>query len=113
MVFCHRHTGLLDRTYVTTHNYGMSSSKHRTSFALDDETIRLLRHLAVQWRVSQAEAVRRAVRQAAEADRSDAVGLKLRLENYRRAGRITAEAAEAYLSALDIDRAAWERSGQS
>jgi hypothetical protein len=84
-------------------------AKQRTSFALDGETIRVLQELAERWRVSQAEVVRRAVRAAAEADRSDSVGLTDRLARYRDAGRMTAEAAEAYLGQLAGDRAGWER----
>ena len=45
-------------------NDGMAVMTHRTTFALDKETIRRLKRLAARWRVSQAEVVRRAVAQA-------------------------------------------------
>ena len=91
----------------------MSSSKHRTSFALDSDTIRLLQSLAERWRVSQAEVVRRAVRTAAQIDTSDSDGLEQRLTRYRAAGRLTAEAAEDYLGDLSVDRGAWQRGTDS
>ena len=87
----------------------MAIAKQRTSFALDGETIRLLQALANRWQVSQAEVVRRAVRLASEADRSDAEGLIARLDDYRAAGRLTAEEAEAYLGVVAADRASWDR----
>ena len=89
----------------------MVSAKHRTSFALDQETIRLIQHLAAQWHVSQAEVVRRAVRVTAERERSSAVELQERLSNYQDAGWITAETADRYLSEISADRAGWERGG--
>jgi len=88
-------------------------AKQRTSFALDEETIRLLQHLAGQWRVSQAEVVRRAVRLAVEQDWTDTVYIRQRLAEYQDAGRITAEAADEYLGDVAADRAGWERGGAS
>ena len=69
----------------------------------------MLQALANRWQVSQAEVVRRAVRLASEADRSDAEGLIARLDDYRAAGRLTAEEAEAYLGAVAEGRASWDR----
>lgn len=104
---------LLDNQGVTTHNYGMSYSKQRTSFALDPETMKRLQLLAGRWGVSQAEVVRRSVRQAADADRSDSEGLVARLAAYQHGGRLVAEEADAYLRQVDADRRSWERGGGS
>ncbi|MFT5497247.1 MAG: hypothetical protein ACI9TH_002653 [Kiritimatiellia bacterium] len=49
---------------------GMKSMTHRTTFALDQETAKRLKRLAV-WQVSQAEVVRRAVALAEQADASE------------------------------------------
>lgn len=87
----------------------MSLSKQRTSFALDGETIRLLQRLSGQWNVSQAEVVRRAVRLAAEKERSDPGRLLERLTEYRNQGRIEPEEAERYLGEVAAERAGWER----
>jgi hypothetical protein len=48
----------------------MKSMTHRTTFALDQETAKRLKRLAV-WQVSQAEVVRRAVALAEQADASE------------------------------------------
>lgn len=103
----------LDSRVVTTHNYGMYQSKQRTSFALDPETIARLQVLAGRWGVSQAEVVRRSVRQAAEAERSDSEGLVARLADYQHGGAVVAEEADAYLRQVDADRRSWERGGGS
>lgn len=89
----------------------MVTAKHRTSFALDEETIRRIQHLAAQWHVSQAEVVRRAVRMTAEGERSDADQLRERLTSYQEAGRMTAETADQYLAEVSADRAGWKRGG--
>lgn len=101
----------LDSNNVTTHNYGMVSTKHRTSFALDEETMRLIQQLASQWGVSQAEVVRRAVRMTADAQRSNVYQLRERLRDYQEAGGMTAETADQYLNEVSADRAGWERGG--
>ena len=91
------------------HNYVMSMTKHRTSFALDEATADLLRRLARRWDVSQAEVIRRAVKLAA--DRSDAVGddIRERLRSYRASGRIDRKQADEYLRTIDEDRSRWRR----
>ena len=87
----------------------MASAKYRTSFALDEETIRTLQNLAARWRVSQAEVVRRAVRYAAAEEQTDADRLQQRLAEYREAGKITPEDADRYLGQVAAERAGWER----
>ena len=91
----------------------MVTTKHRTSFALDEETIRRIQQLAAQWHVSQAEVVRRAVRMTVEGERSDADQLRERLNRYQESGRMTAETADQYLVEVSADRAGWERGGGS
>lgn len=46
---------------------GMKRMIHRTTFALDSETLGRLRRLSKAWRVSQAAVVRRAIAAADEA----------------------------------------------
>lgn len=48
----------------------MSRMSVRSTYSLDVETARLIRELAVDWQVSQAEVVRRAVRLAADSRES-------------------------------------------
>ena len=85
----------------------METAKHRTSFALDSSTSDRIRRLARQWNVSQAEVVRRAVRLAAEKAIVEGGSVQERLLAYRKSGRITSEAADAYLEQVSEDRADW------
>ncbi|MBC7944183.1 MAG: ribbon-helix-helix protein, CopG family [Burkholderiales bacterium] len=48
----------------------MATMNVRTTFALDEETSRTIKELAVAWGVSQAEAVRRAVRLVKEREQT-------------------------------------------
>jgi predicted transcriptional regulator len=87
----------------------MAVMEHRTTFTLDETTIRRLKELAQRWRVSQAEVVRRAVAQA-EADFYRARGaLGERLRGYQAAGTLGAAAANRYLEEVAEQRADWGR----
>jgi predicted transcriptional regulator len=87
----------------------MATMTRRTSFALDEGTIRRLKRLAQQWRVSQAEVLRRAIRDAAEKaeDRGDPVA---RLRAFHARGGLAAATARVYLREVDRDRSQWRRS---
>ena len=54
----------IDKCEVMVCNNGMATMIHRTTFALDSDTVRRLKKLASRWQVSQAEVVRRALSQA-------------------------------------------------
>lgn len=85
---------------------GMSAMKYRTTFALDDKTIRRLKLLALRWRVSQAEVVRRAVAQAeAQPEISDPVTM---LRHLQESGEgLDPKRAESYLAQVYADRKRW------
>ena len=87
----------------------MQIAKHRTSFALDEDTIDRLRRLARRWRVSQAEVVRRAVRIAEDHANDQAHSVAERLDAYRAARRLNAAEADRYLDQVSHDRADWTR----
>ncbi len=89
----------------------MNSMIHRTTFALDRETVNRMKRLAALWQVSQAEVVRRAVAGAAAAVKSvrpDPAEALRRL--HESGGGLSAEAAERYLAEVREDRRAWRRS---
>jgi predicted transcriptional regulator len=87
----------------------MSIMEHRTTFALDAETIRRLKKLAAAWHVSQAEVVRRALeRTEAECDATGDLPLR-RLGEYHRQGGLAAEEAAKYLSEVSEQRSDWGR----
>ena len=46
---------------------GMPIMVHRTTFSLDEATVSRIRQLAAQWKVSQAEVIRRVVASAESA----------------------------------------------
>jgi hypothetical protein len=79
---------------------------HRTSFALDDETIRKMRALARRWRVSQAEVVRRAISEAADRAEEDPIR---RLREFHSRGGLAADVADGYMAEVRGGRAGWRR----
>ena len=89
-------------------NDGMATMTHRTTFALDGETIRRLKRLAARWQVSQAEVVRRAVAQAEsqpEPQTTDPVAI---LHQLLEAGHgLDPKKAESYLAQVYVDRKRW------
>ncbi|HEX6565463.1 MAG TPA: ribbon-helix-helix protein, CopG family [Chthoniobacterales bacterium] len=80
---------------------------HRTTFALDAETIRRLKRLPARWQVSQAEVVRRAVTEAEarpDPDSSDPVAM---LREMQESDPLDAKEAEIYLAQVYKDRRRW------
>jgi hypothetical protein len=87
----------------------MIQAKHRTSFALDEMTLRRLRQLSRTWDVSQAEAVRRAVEMTFDHVQAQAGEVRERLVEYRAAGHVAPDEADTYLGEVAEDRADWGR----
>lgn len=86
---------------------GMAAMSHRTTFALDSDTVRRLKKLALRWQVSQAEVVRRAVSQAdlvLDTQPRDALAW---LKSFHAASMLDAAAADAYLARTRADRKRW------
>lgn len=85
----------------------MAIMTHRTTFALDAETVRRLKRLAARWQVSQAEVVRRAVAEAEtrpEPQNSDPITL---LRQMQESEPLDPQKAEAYLAQAYQDRKRW------
>ena len=80
---------------------------HRTTFTLDDDTVRRLRNLALRWQVSQAEVVRRALSQAESTPDTQPPDVLDRLKNYHAAGTLDASRADAYVALARADRKRW------
>jgi hypothetical protein len=87
----------------------MAIMEHRTTFALDEATIRKMNRLAGKWRVSQAEVVRRAIGQADANDERGTGSRVVRLRTYHLQGGMSAEAADSYLEETAESRADWGR----
>ena len=82
--------------------------KHRTTFALDEATANRLKRLAAQWRVSQAEVVRRSVAQAENAvapEIPDPVAMLQEL--FAKGGGLDPAKADSYIMEVYEDRKQW------
>jgi hypothetical protein len=55
----------------------MATTMVKTTYALDEQTVRTLEAMARQWRVSKSEALRRAIRSAAATQLVEASGAAL------------------------------------
>jgi len=80
---------------------------HRTTFALDSDTVRRLKKLALRWQVSQAEVVRRALTQVENLPETQRPDVLARLKNYHAAATLDATKADAYLAQARADRERW------
>lgn len=97
---------MIDGERLMLLHYGMTTMKHRTSFALDELTARRLKTLASRWNVSQAEVVRRSVASAERA--SDPVAQLRRL--HESDGGMDPERARQWISEIREDRKHWRLS---
>jgi len=73
----------------------MASTIVRTTYALDVETVRALERMARRWKVSKSEALRRAVRAAAEAEGRGSDALEA-LDALQRSLQLTPRSAQAW-----------------
>lgn len=80
---------------------------HRTTFALDGDTMLRLKKLASRWQVSQAEVVRRALSQAEKLPDTQRLDVLSRLKNYHAASKLNSAEADAYLAQTRSDRKRW------
>ena len=88
--------------------YGMAIMTHRTTFALDEQSIQRLKHLSSRWQVSQAEVIRRSLEQAEQNVRqtkTDPVSLLKQL--HADGSGLLAEDAARYMSEVRSDRKKW------
>ena len=100
----------LDGVIIMVHNDGMAIMMHRTTFSLDELTIKRVKKLSLRWRVSQAEAVRRALEQV---DQKIEQGDQARIDcllGFHKKGGLNRAKAEKYLEEVAENRADWGRS---
>ena len=88
-------------------NDGMATMTHRTTFALDSDTMSRLKKLALRWQVSQAEVVRRALSQAESLPGTQALDMLDRLKSYHAASTLDVSEADVYLARTRADRKRW------
>ena len=81
----------------------MAVTTIKSTYSLDVETVRTLESLARRWNVSKTEVLRRAIRAAAEGEKSQRVSKKLEaLDRW-----------QASLKSQRIDFAAWEQEART
>jgi hypothetical protein len=83
---------------------------HRTSFALDEGTAQRIKRLAAQWKVSQAEVVRRAVGRAEDAGQMPKPDPLALLKAYHAKGGLDKARADQWIKEIDQDRKRWRAS---
>ena len=88
----------------------MATMTHRTTFALDGDTMLRLKKLASRWQVSQAEVVRRALSQAERLPDTQRLDVLARLKSYHAASKLGSSEADTYLAQARSDRKRWRGS---
>ena len=84
---------------------GMATMTHRTTFSLDDVTVTRIRRLAAQWKVSQAEVIRRVVASVDATATPDPLAMLEAL--HRSGGGLSSARATSYLAEVHEGRKAW------
>ena len=86
----------------------MASSKIKSTYSLDVETVRHLEGMARRWNVSKSEALRRAILAAAEMEVPDEAAL-LALDQLQQSMNLTEEQSAAWTKRIRAERAAGGR----
>jgi hypothetical protein len=84
----------------------MAIPKIKATYALDPETVRALERMARRWKVSKSEALRRAIRAAAEQETTEAEVALAALDRMQRLLDLTPAAARRWASAASEERRA-------
>jgi len=84
---------------------GMANMVHRTTFSLDQTTVARIRRLAAEWKVSQAEVIRRVVASTDAATKLDPLAMLDAL--HQSGGGLSSAKAESYLTAVHEGRKDW------
>lgn len=84
----------------------MATPTRRSTYALDAETVQTLERMAQQWKVSKSEALRRAIRAAAEPPPPKAHDALEALEQLQRSLKLTPAGARTWARAARTERRA-------
>ena len=77
----------------------MAASESRTTYALDEETVRRLAHLARRWNMSPSDALKQAIQAADSDDKRIAA-----LDALQASMKLSPEAAESWASQVRDER---------
>ena len=89
----------------------MAIPKVKSTYSLDEETVRILDGLARRWKVSKSEALRRAIHGAAAKNPLGRGPLRLLVEAHR-SMRLSSRAATAWLKRIGEERRSSSRKGE-
>lgn len=78
----------------------------KSTYALDVETVRTLEEVARRWKVSKSEALRRAIRAAAQEGRREAPDAVAALETLQQSLKLTSARARAWARRVRAERRA-------
>ena len=93
--------------YAYAHNHGMATTTIRSTYALDVDTVRALERMAQRWKVSKSEALRRAIRAAAQENPLPATDALRALDQLQRSLKLTPAKAQAWARNVRAERRAW------
>jgi hypothetical protein len=91
---------MLDVIFIMVFSYGMAKMNQRTTFSLDEITLKRIKSLATRWSVSQAEVVRRAIDLTVQQDAGVSESLITRLSALQAETVMLEKDAAAYLNQL-------------
>ncbi len=84
----------------------MATTTVKSTYSLDVETVRALERMALRWRVSKSEALRRAIRTAADRAAEQAPDGLVALDQLQRSLALDARAAERWEAEIRRERRA-------
>jgi predicted transcriptional regulator len=84
--------------------FGMAITTIKTTYALDVPTVRALDEMARLWKVSKSEALRRAIRAAAQRETGHADETLAALDGLQRALHLTPSSARAWSARVRKER---------
>lgn len=91
----------------------MAITTIRTTYALDEATVRALEQMAARWGVSKSEALRRAISSASEEKGSGPADAVEALDELQKSLGLTQRQADAWVRSVRAERRAWRRKGRS
>ena len=89
----------------------MAIPKVKSTYSMDQETVRMLERLARRWKVSKSEALRRAIHAAAAKEPSGRGAVRA-LEEAQRSMGLSAKVVDAWLKRARGERRAASRKGE-
>jgi hypothetical protein len=91
----------------------MATPSIKSTYVMDVGTVQALERIARRWKVSKSEALRRAIRAAAEQPRPEPVDALRALDELQRSLKLTPGTARRWASAVQRERTAASRRSEA